>query len=116
MPDIFMDKAFDIEHALSMYATSFVTMPAFGIYEEEWIARLVEQISKCHIYIIGSMPKLDFVEAAQKDRDLITGMEVGGKRYDLRWPLPEGVILRGDNQVGWYVEDLPQVLSPFLLH
>jgi hypothetical protein len=105
MPDSFVNKAFDVEHALSMYATSFVTMPAFGIYEEEWIAPLVEEISKCHIYIIGSMPKLDFVGAAQEDRDLITRMEVCGKRYDLRWPLPDSASLKGDNQVGWYVED-----------
>ncbi len=41
MPDIFKDKAFDVEHALVMYAKSFVTMPAFGIYEEEQIKPLL---------------------------------------------------------------------------
>lgn len=105
MPDIFLGKAFDVEHALSMYAVSFVTMPAFAIYEDKWIVPLTEQISHCHIYIIGLVPKVELVGVTQEDRDLITSMEVGVKRYDLRWNLPGGVSLKGDDKNGWYVED-----------
>lgn len=105
MPDIFNDKAFDVEHALIMYAKSYVTIPAFGIYEDELIAPLLEQIRHCHIYIIGLTPKLDFVGAAQEAQDLVTSVKVGGQCYDLRWPLPEGVTLKGNSQDGWYVED-----------
>ena len=44
MTDGFKDKAFDVEHALIMYARSYVTMPAFAIYEDEQIASLLDQI------------------------------------------------------------------------
>ncbi|WP_204840140.1 hypothetical protein [Cereibacter azotoformans] len=105
MPKMFKDKAFDVEHALIMYAKSYVTMPAFGIYEDELIAPLLEQIRHCHIYIIGLTPKLEFVGAAQEEQVLITSVEIGSQCYDLRWQLPEGVTLKGNNQDGWYVED-----------
>lgn len=105
MQNMFKDKAFDVEHALIMYAKSYVTMPAFGIYEDELLAPILEQIRDCHIYIIGLTPKLEFVGATQEARDLITSVEIGRQRYDLRWPLPEGVTLKGDDKDGWYVED-----------
>jgi hypothetical protein len=105
MPDIFKDKAFDVEHALVMYAKSYVTMPASGIYEDELLAPLLNQIRHCHIYVVGLTPKIDFVGAAQEGCNLITSLEVRGERYDMRWPLPEGMILKGDGDAGWHVED-----------
>ena len=80
-------------------------MPAFGIYEDKLIAPLLDQISHCHIYITGLTPKLEFVGAAQDVQDLITSVEVGSQRYDLRWPLPDGASRKGNDQDGWYVED-----------
>ncbi|MGQ3018666.1 hypothetical protein [Phenylobacterium sp.] len=106
MPEIFKDKAFDVEHALVMYARSYVTMPAFGIYEDELLAPLLDQIRHCHIYIVGMTPKLDLVGVAQEGCDLITSLEVGGNRYRMVWPMPEGLTLRGDGTAGWYIEDL----------
>jgi hypothetical protein len=105
MAEIFRDKAFGVEHALIMYAKSYVTMPAFGIYENKFISPLLEQIRHCHIYIIGLTPKQNFVGAAQEAQELVTSFEIGGKRYDLRWPLPEGAILKGNDQDGFFVED-----------
>jgi hypothetical protein len=105
MVDIFKDKAFDVEHALSMYATSFVTIPALGIYEDKLIAPLLNQIRNCHIYMVGIVPRLEFVATSQNERDLITSIEVNRKRYDIPWPLPEDARLKGNAQDGWYVED-----------
>ena len=105
MPDLFKDKAFDVEHALVLYATDYVTMPAFGIYKDELIAPFLEQIRHCHIYIIGMTPKLDFVGATQDSQDLITTLDIRDKRFDLRWPMPKAAMLKGNNQDGWYVED-----------
>jgi hypothetical protein len=87
MTDILTNKAFDVEHALVMHAKSFVTLPAFCIYEDKQIEPLLDQIRHCHIYIIGSTPKVDFVGATQDGQDLVTSLEVRDKRYDLRWPM-----------------------------
>lgn len=46
-----------------MYARSYVTMPAFAIYEDEQITPLLDQIRNCHIYIIGLTPRIDCVGA-----------------------------------------------------
>lgn len=105
MIDAFKDKAFDVEHALVMYATSFVTIPASAIYEDELLAPILDQISHCHIYMVGLTPKIDLVGVTQEGRVLVTSLKVLGKRYDLRWPLPPGVNLKGDGEKGWYVED-----------
>lgn len=74
MIDPFKDKAFDIEHALVMYARSFVTLPAFVIYEDQQIAPLLDQIRHCHVYMIGLTPKMAVVGVTQ---------EGAGSRYQL---------------------------------
>lgn len=102
LSNLFGDKRFDIEHALSMFATSFVLMPAFGIYEKEIVAAFKSQIAKCHIYIIGTMPKMETVDQRLEDRRLIIGMVVGGKRHELSWPMPEGVEMV-ETERGWFV-------------
>jgi hypothetical protein len=105
MEDIFKDKAFDVEHTLVMYAKSFVTLPAFAIYEDEHIESLLDQIRHCHIYLIGMTPKIDWIGVTQVGKELVTSLAVLGKRFDLRWPMPVGVTLKGDAETGWYVED-----------
>jgi hypothetical protein len=105
MPDIFDDKKFDVEHALNMYASSFVIMPAFGIYDEEILKRYESQIPSCHIYLIGLVPKVDFVGAKQDGNALVTYFEVLGERHDIRWPMEAGMSLVGGPESGWYVID-----------
>jgi hypothetical protein len=104
MRSIFDGKAFDIEHALIMYAKSFVTIPAFGIYDEEVLAPFLDQISNCHIYLIGLTPKIECVGVQQDGRDMITHFAVRNQRHDLRWLMPEGTVLAGDGETGWWVE------------
>lgn len=105
MIDPLKGKAFDVEHALVMYAKSFVTVPAFVLYEDEHIAPLLDQIRNCHIYIIGLVPTINLLDVTQEGRDLVTHLEVRGKRFDLRWRMPAGMTLKRDNENGWYLED-----------
>ncbi len=105
MREKFGEKQFDVEHALSMFATSNVVMPAFAIYEDDIIKKYKKQLQTCHIYLIGLLPKIDFVGAKQDGRDLVTSFEVLAKRHDLRWPLPQGASLLGGGEEPWYVTD-----------
>ncbi len=56
------DKQFDVEHALSMYAISFACMPAAGIYDESALAKCTTALRTCHIYLIGAVPRMTFVQ------------------------------------------------------
>lgn len=105
MSKIFYNKKFDVEHALHMYASSFVVMPAFSIYEDVVLRQFEDQIRTCHIYLIGLVPKVDFLGAEQDGDELTTSFEVLGRRYDIRWPMPEGTSLAGGMESGWYVVD-----------
>jgi hypothetical protein len=105
MIDIFKDKTFDVEHALVMYAKSFVTMPASFLYEDEQIAPILDQIAHCHIYMIGMTPKVACLGATQDGHDLVTSFKVAGKQYDLRWQMSVDMTLKGDGETGFYVED-----------
>lgn len=98
------NKLFDVEHALNMHASSFFYLPAASIYEPEMLAPHADLISKCHIYLIGFMPRINFVNAAQKDRDLLLSFEILGKNYDLIWELPPGATLHHEDGL-WYVGD-----------
>lgn len=98
-------KKFDVEHAMHMYASSYVTIPALGIYDEEMISTVRPVLETCHIYIIGLMPKINFVAARQAGNDLVTAYEVGGITYELNWPLPKGAkVVEHDG--GWGVESI----------
>lgn len=105
MRNLFEGKAFDVEHALVMYATSYVTMPAAWIYESDTIAPLQEQIRNCHIYLIGLMPKVDLLDAMRDEQELVTNFQILNKRHELRWPLPPNTTFGGNSEMGWYIED-----------
>jgi hypothetical protein len=105
MKKLFGNKRFDVESSLNMHATSFIVLPAFAIYEEDIIGAYKAQIQHCHIYLIGLVPKIDLVDCIQDGLDLVTSCQLAGHQYDLRWPMPPGLSLKGDCESGWYVID-----------
>lgn len=105
MPEFFESKRFDVEHALNMYASSFIFMPATAIYEDNMLNDFKENIKDCHIYIIGIAPKVHLDSVVQKGSDLVTAFSILGKSHDLHWPLPPESRLAGDGHNGWYVVD-----------
>lgn len=102
--EIFGKATFDIEHALNMYALSFCTIPAEGIYDKEALAPLASVIDTCHIYLIGYTPKIEFVGAAQKDQSLLLTFEVLTQSHVVEFVLPEGLSLKADGE-SWYLGD-----------
>lgn len=103
-----LDKAFDVEHALSMYAEDYVYLPAAGIYDDEALAGLMDRIRKCHIYMVGFSPRVDFEGASQDGRELVCHLKMLGEVYDVRFPLPEGLDLHTehvDGQDYWRLEN-----------
>ncbi|QXE86898.1 hypothetical protein KP003_00370 [Geomonas nitrogeniifigens] len=103
--DEFFGKAlFDVEHALGMYAISFCTLPAEGIYDKEALASVMEVVNSCHIYLIGYTPKIEFIEAQQNDRCLNLKFTVLGNEHTVVYDLPEGFTLKQDGELS-YLED-----------
>ena len=102
------DKAFDVEHALSMYAEDYVYLPAAGLYDDEALAGLMDQIRKCHIYMVGFSPRVDFEGASQDGRELVCHLKMLGDIHHVHFPLPEGTDLHKehvDGQDYWRLED-----------
>lgn len=101
---IFGKAAFDIEHALGMYAYNFCTIPAEGIYDKDALAPLMSIIETCHIYLIGYTPRIEFIEAIQQGSELKLKFEVLGKEHYVNFDLPEGFSLKSEGDL-YYVED-----------
>lgn len=95
-------RKFDVEHALGMYASSFVVIPAFAIYDGDLLKQYEKILATCHIYLIGAVPQVDFVGARQEGQQLITLYEVAGEARELEWPIPTGFSL-GEGPEGWYL-------------
>lgn len=108
---MFTGKKFDIEHALSMFATSYVQMPAWGIYEQDIVAEFKASIDTCHIYVIGTLPAVELVDDREEDGRLVIGLTVSGERFELVWPIPEGAKLI-DTQQGRFLEKDGLVWAP----
>ena len=87
-------KRFDVEHALSMYATSYAILPAAAIYDVESLKSLSEVTSKCHIYVIGHAPKISIEKVEQHNQHLHLTSKVGGEIVCVKIKLPEGAILK----------------------
>lgn len=102
--DVFGNAAFDVEHALSMYARSFCTIPADSIYDKDIITSLKSILDTCHIYLIGFTPKIHFVSANQKEQRLRLSFEILSKIHVLDYELPEGGSLEADGE-SWYVDN-----------
>lgn len=102
--NLFGGAAFDIEHALGMYAVNYCTIPAEGIYDKAALAPLASVIETCHIYLIGYTPKIDFVGAEQKDSRLLLKFEVLKQEHVVSFELPESFSLKQDGEL-WYVGD-----------
>ena len=108
---MFTGKKFNIEHALSMFATSYVQMPAWGIYVQDVVAVFKDSIVTCHIYIIGTLPAVELVDDREEDGRLVIGLTVSGERFELAWPMPEGAKLM-DTQQGRFLEKDGLVWAP----
>ena len=87
--ELLKEAMFDVEHALGMYATSFITLPAEFIYETELLESHKSLLDSCHIYIIGYLPQVDFIGATQKENDIVLKFSILDNQYDLQFPLQE---------------------------
>lgn len=96
-------KKFDTEHALNMYARSFLCLPASSIYDDETLAENADLIGKCHIYMIGLVPIIDFVGVSQERNTISLTFRVGEKEYIATNELPAGAVLQKHAEGGWVV-------------
>lgn len=104
MTDIFEGKAFDVEHALDLYAASFAVLPAEAIYDDKALAPLMAQIQKCHFYLIGLVPKIDIVGVEPEKDHFNIIVEILGSKYPLKWPLAPGERLL-EAKGAWFIVD-----------
>jgi hypothetical protein len=95
---------FDVEHSLSLYAYSYVHLPAVGIYDEESLKPHLDTIKSCHIYFIGYIPRVSILGAEQTNRTVSIHLECGRERKSTTWDLPDGFNLK-EVDGRWFVED-----------
>ncbi|MCX5568908.1 hypothetical protein [Kaistia nematophila] len=97
-------KRFDIEHALSLYALNFFTLPANALYDRSELEKYKDIINKSHIYVVGFIPVVEFISAKQDGRNLIMAFEILSKNYELLVNLPDyyDLVLIDDL---WYISD-----------
>lgn len=84
--DVTVTPKFGVEHALDLYASSYVIFPAEAIYEEEKLQEYQSILDKCHIYVIGYLPKTDFKSAEKIGNNLKLNFSVGNKQQEIFFP------------------------------
>lgn len=99
---------FDVEHALILYATSFFQLPARLLYDEGSLKQFEHVSKKCHIYIIGYLPKTKLLRGYQKDEDAVLEFEIGSVKHDFKLPLPKGCRLESDDIFPYAVNEQGQ--------
>jgi hypothetical protein len=104
LPAVLASKLHDVEHALVMYAYSYVLMPAAGIYDEAALARFTQILANCHIYMIGLLPIVDFVGLRKGSGSFIATLRLLGKERDIEVEIPEGWDV-GEEKGAYYLSD-----------
>ena len=79
-----------VENILGLYADSFVTMPAAGLYQPEMLKHYEHILERCHIYIVGYTPILDVKSFDAEGKHTKIGCSIGGKVADFVFATPEG--------------------------
>ena len=79
-----------------MYALSFATLPAAGIYDKAAWAPQESIIQKCHIYFVGFTERLRFERAFSEPGKVTIVYNVGGQEYPLCWDVPPGFTIQQD--------------------
>ena len=97
-------KKYDVEHALGLYALSFYSLPAEFIYAQNLEQQLGEGIKKCHIYLIGIVPKLEMKDTWQEGNTLLIDFEMLDQKYEVKGPIPPGMKLKKEDYL-WYLSD-----------
>ena len=108
MDKILSKSLFDVEHALSLYATSFFYLPANLIYDSEVLKQYEEISKKCHIYIIGYLPKTKLLSWRQVGRNAVLEYGIGSEKHDLNLPLPPGCTLDLNDLAPYAVDESGQ--------
>lgn len=97
MKKIFGNSIFDVEHALSMYATSYCILDASLIYDKELLNSYMSVIEKCHIYAIGLLPDIRIVNVIEKNKNFVVTASILEKQHELSWEIPDGFSLKHEN-------------------
>lgn len=99
----FATGRYGVEHSLGLYAASYQILPASSIYDDNQLAPLRQTIDRCHIYIIGWTPRLDFVRMRLEDSILYCDFLVAGKEASVGRPVPSDArLVRVDEY--WHIE------------
>ena len=104
LPAVFASLLHDVEHALVMYAYSFVVMPGAGIYDDAALARFAQILANCHIYIIGLLPIVDFINLRKGSGSFIATLGLLGKEHLIEVELPAGWDV-GEEKSHYYLVD-----------
>lgn len=99
----FEGAAFDIENALNLYADGFVTFSANQLYEEDLVEYYGSQLEKCHIYIIGVAPKINFCRYEGLDKSVDFVYELDGVECSVRYEIPEGYVFEENDGIGYLI-------------
>ena len=76
-------KKFGVEHLQVIYAWSFAVFPAHGLYDQEALKDIRTVAERCHIYIIGRSPKVDFVGMRADKKTVFVQFEALGKKAEV---------------------------------
>ncbi|WEO68948.1 hypothetical protein [Rhizobium rhizogenes] len=86
-----LGEGISAHHTLGLHAHSFYHFPAKTLYDEIELSRNSDLFDKCHIYLIGLFPKVNFLGSQSEGAHLRQAFSILDKRFQLDWQIPEGM-------------------------
>jgi len=78
-------------HTLGLHAHSFYHFPATSLYDEVELSRHAELFDKCHVYMLGLFPTINFLGSQVDGSRLRQIFSILDKGFQLDWDVREGM-------------------------
>jgi len=87
-------KLKDVEHALNIYAESALVLPTAMLYNEAVLKQYAEDIERCHVYLIGIMPAMEWVGSVQENGSIVSSYRIANEVKQVVAEIPDGCTLK----------------------
>lgn len=79
-----------VENSIGMYASGYVTFPAWGLYESDTLKEYQEILDRCHIYLIGWCDRVSMKTFAMVGSKLVVVADIGSEERIAEIDVPSG--------------------------
>jgi hypothetical protein len=114
MKDEFSKKLNMVEHTMSFYAWGYATLPALGIYDNNFLKTIEHVTGLSHIYMIGVQPRIEPLRAFEEENFFCIELKIHNKKRTdiIKFQIPEDFVFMANDGDSYLLDKAGTKFSP----